>query len=71
MVHSKSDVLSHKCTRPTCVMVRRLYQSDVCTSLTFVLVRRLWFGLEIDVDGLPPLPEQFETWFNIPKIQKN
>ena len=39
MVHSKStksDIFSYKCTRPTFVLVRRLYQSDVCTSPTFV-----------------------------------
>ena len=47
MVHSKStksDVFSHKCTRPTFVLVRRLNQSDVCTSPTFVLVRRLYWS---------------------------
>ena len=42
MVHSKStksDVFSYKCTCPTFVLVRRLYQSDVCTSPTFVSFR--------------------------------
>ena len=35
-------------------------------------MRRMWFGRENEENvGLTPLPEQFETWFNIPKIQKN
>ena len=33
---------SYSIFRPTFVLIRRLYLSDVCTSPTFVLVRRLY-----------------------------